>query len=355
MGRNITDGGRGGREATRTTPELRAQRRTRRVGSAAQFSTRAAACSRVFICPNAHESGSVTLFPMNAPPANHHARGVALMIGSTFCFTANVLLVRALGDIESVNVWLVSCVRFIVGVGVVVALYRTELQLPRLFRNSKLAARGLVGGAGVYGFYLTVVELGAGRATFINNTYVIFGAVMAVWMLGEHFSRVLAIGSVAALGGLALLTNVFGGNSHANVYDLLAIITALASAYVVVTIRQLHATEHTSTIFAAQCVYGLILCAIPAALHLQVVSGLGWGIMSVAGIFAGLGQIAMTRAFRDLSVAEGSLLQMLVPLGIAVGGAVIFRERFAVHEIVGAGNRVYSAPAGIAASEFAAN
>jgi drug/metabolite transporter (DMT)-like permease len=273
---------------------------------------------------------------MNTPPTNHHARGVALMIGSTGCFTANVLLVRALGEIESVNVWLVSCVRFVVGIAVAFALYRREVQLPRLFQSRKLAARGLVGGAGVYGFYLTVVELGAGRATFINNTYVIMGAIMAVWILGERFSRVLAIGSVAALAGLALLTNVFSAHSHASIYDGLAIITAVASAYVVVTIRQLHATEHTSTIFAAQCVYGLILCAIPAALHLQVVSGTGWGIMSIAGVFAGLGQIAMTRAFRDLSVAEGSLLQMLVPLGIATGGAVIFRERFAVHEIVGA-------------------
>jgi drug/metabolite transporter (DMT)-like permease len=44
----------------------------------------------------------------------------------------------------------------------------------------------------------------------------------------------------------------------------------------------------------------------------------------------------MTRSFRDLSVAEGSLLQMVVPLGIAAGGAVFFAEHFAVHELVGA-------------------
>jgi drug/metabolite transporter (DMT)-like permease len=196
--------------------------------------------------------------------------------------------------------------------------------------------RGVVGGAGVYAFYLTVVHLGAGRATFINNTYVIFGALGAVWLLGERFHAALAIGSVAALSGLALLTNAFSANAHATVYDLLAVVTALASAYVVVTIRQLHATEHTSTIFAAQCVYGLILCSIPAGLHLQTVSALSWAMMILAGIFAALGQITMTRAFRDLPVAEGSLLQMLVPLGIALGGTIFFREHFAAHELVGA-------------------
>jgi drug/metabolite transporter (DMT)-like permease len=258
------------------------------------------------------------------------------MLASTAFFTTNVLLVRALGEVESVNVWLVSCVRFVAGMGVVLGLYRRDFQFTRLFTNSKLAARGLVGGAGVYAFYLTVVHLGAGRATFINNTYVIFGALLAVWLLGEPFRAVLAIGSIAALGGLALLTNAFAAGSHATIYDLVAVLTAFASAYVVITIRQLHATEHTSTIFAAQCIYGLIICLLPAVLHLHVVSALGWAIMLLAGVFAALGQITMTRAFRELPVAEGSLLQMLVPVGIAIGGVVFFAEHFAWHEVVGA-------------------
>ena len=121
----------------------------------------------------------------------------------------------------------------------------------------------------------------------------------------------------AALGGLALLTNAFAADSHASIYDLVAVVAALASAYVVITIRQLHATEHTATIFAAQCVYGLLLCAIPAVLMAQRVSLAAWTMMTLAGFFASVGQITMTRAFRELPVAEGSLLQMLVPLGIA--------------------------------------
>jgi drug/metabolite transporter (DMT)-like permease len=35
-------------------------------------------------------------------------------------------------------------------------------------------------------------------------------------------------------------------------------------------------------------------------------------------------------------VAEGSLMQILVPLGIAAGGAVFFHERFTLHELAGA-------------------
>ncbi len=265
-----------------------------------------------------------------------HARGAALMIASTVCFTANVLLIRAAGEIEPVNVWLVSTVRFAVGALLLATVYRREWQPARLFRSPKLASRGLVGGLGVYVFYLTVVHLGAGRAVFINNTYVIFGALLAVGMLGERFRPSLATGSITALAGLALLTNAFGADSHPSVYDLLAVLGALASAYVVVTIRQLHATEHSATIFAAQCIYGLLICLGPALLIPQSISALTWAVMIAAGVFAAGGQMTMTWAFRDLPVAEGSLLQMLVPVGIAAGGFAFFDEHFAPLELLGA-------------------
>ncbi len=265
-----------------------------------------------------------------------HRRALALMLLSVAAFTANVLLVRALDNLHFANIWLVSCARFVVGLGVVAVVYRREWQPRHLMRNPRLIERGLLGGLGVYLTYLCVVKLGAGRATFINNTYVIWGALLAAWVLREKLRPALLVGGVAALTGLALLTNVLGGGGAPGLYDWLAIFSAFLSAWVVVTIRQLHATEHSATIFAAQCVYGLVLCGIPAFLQLQPISGLGLTVTALASITAAIGQLAMTRAFRDLSVAEGSLLQMLVPVGIAAGGVVFFRERFTLHELAGA-------------------
>ncbi len=262
------------------------------------------------------------------------------MLLSAAFFTANALIIRALGTVQAVDVWLLVCVRFIVGLVLILAVFRVgpeAFQPHHLYRHRRLVWRGVAGSIGVYTYYLTVVKLGAGRATFINNTYFVMGAVFAVVMLGERFRPVLAFSGLAALAGLALITNVMGTGAGVSVYDLIAIGSAMASAYVVVTIRQLHAEgEHTSTIFAAQCCYGLLLCLGPAVLHWAPPSLLAWVLMVVAALCAGGGQILMTRAFRDLPVAEGSLLQMLVPLGVAVGGAAFFREHFAVHELVGA-------------------
>ena len=259
------------------------------------------------------------------------------MLLSAASFTANVLLVRALGAMNSANIWLVSCSRFIVGLGMIVAVYGREFQPAHLHRNRKLVERGIVGGIGVYLTYLCVVKLGAGRATFINNTYVIWGALLAARVLREKLRAAVITGSVAALAGLGLLTNVFSASAAPGLYDGLAVVAALLSAYVVVTIRQLHDSEHTSTIFAAQCAYGLIICSVPAVLTWQPLSAGAWAVMLVASVTAGIGQLTMTRAFRDLPVAEGSLIQMFVPLGIALGGFVFFHEQFTVQELAGAG------------------
>jgi drug/metabolite transporter (DMT)-like permease len=274
----------------------------------------------------------------NTLAAGQRGRGIALGLLSTLCFTANILLIRAVGQFQAVNIWMVTCIRFAVGLAVLAALYgRGGVGYGRVFKRKNLITRGLVGGLAVAVYYVTVVHIGAGRATFINNMYIVFAAVIAVWLLREHYGRPLVIGSVAALVGLALLTNPFANGAKANPYDLLAIGGAFCSAYVVVTIRRLHAEgETTPTIFAAQCVYGLLICAVPAAYHIQSITPAAWALMSLAGVCAAVGQLAFTGGFRHLSVAEGSLLQMLVPLGIAAGGYVFFHEYFSPHEMLGA-------------------
>ncbi|MEO6567585.1 MAG: EamA family transporter, partial [Opitutaceae bacterium] len=127
-------------------------------------------------------------------PQSHHARGIWLMLLSATCFTINVLLTRALGQMETVSVWLICAARFVVGIGIVALFYRREVEPRHLFRNRKLIERGLIGGLTVYGFYLTILHLGAGRATFINTTYVVFGGLFAVWMLRERFRIAIAAG-----------------------------------------------------------------------------------------------------------------------------------------------------------------
>ncbi len=264
-----------------------------------------------------------------------HRANLQMMLGSAVCFITNVLLIRALGGIDNVSLWVVTSARFLVGLVIVFTLYRSEFQPSHLFTNRKLIERGLLGGLCTLGFYYTVTKLGAGRATFINNTYVIWGGLFAVFALREHLRPALVGGAVATLLGLGLLTNPFAAGTHTGFDDFVALLNALGSAWIVVTIRQLHAREHSSTIFAAQCVFGLLLCGGPAVAGIHAITPAAWIVLAIASTCAGAGQLLMTQAFRDLSVAEGSLLQMLVPLGIALGGVCFFGEHFTTSELFG--------------------
>jgi drug/metabolite transporter (DMT)-like permease len=272
----------------------------------------------------------------SAPGNPHHARGIALMVLSTAGFTANILLIRAFGALEGTNMWFLVCMRWITGLAVIGAIYHREFQPRNLFTNPRLIARGIIGGIGTLAYYVTIEHLGAGRATFIGNTYVIWGGLLAVWVLSERFTVPLAVGCTVTLAGLAMLTNVVSTALHPGVYDVLALLTAFASATVIVLIRGLHATEHTSTIFAAQCVYGLLICGVPAWVQTDSLPNGSWWIIIGASLCAALGQLSMTRAFRDLPVGEGSLLQMLVPLGVAIGGMALFGEHYTAIELIGA-------------------
>ena len=269
--------------------------------------------------------------------ARSSARSRMLMLGSAACFITNVLLIRALSGIESVSLWVVVSARFVVGLMIVLTIYRREFQPLRLFTRGKLVERGVLGAIGTLGFYYTVTRLGAGRATFINNTYVIWSGLLAVWVLRERLKPALLMGAVTTLLGLGLLTNPFARGATAGAYDAFALLIAVGAAWIIVTIRQLHKTEHSSTIFASQCVYGLLLCGVPAVGGLSTFTPVAWAVLALASACAGAGQLLMTHAFRELKVAEGALLQMLVPLGIAMGGMAFFGEHFTAAELLGGG------------------
>lgn len=251
------------------------------------------------------------------------------------CFIGNVLLIRALGQGDG-DVWTLTALRFAAGLALCVGFQRHALDVGALFTRPRLILRGLLGGAATYALYLAIVHIGAARAVFLNNTYGILSSLLAVWLLRERFRLSLAGGAFTALVGLGLLTGAFFGELRIGRYDLIAIGSAVAAAWIVVAIRQLHQEGvPTATIFASQCVYGLLLCA-PFVVWQGAWPSPGAGLgLVAAGVLAGVGQLAMTSSFRELTVAEGTLIQTLVPLGIAAGGIVFFGEALGWHGIVG--------------------
>jgi drug/metabolite transporter (DMT)-like permease len=275
--------------------------------------------------PEAHTEGAVR-------------SAALLMLLSVVLFTGNVLLIRVLGNLAQVNAWVVVTFRFVVGLAVLFGFFyrRGGFRPLHFITNPLLIIRGIMGGVGIWIYYLTILELGPGRATFISNTYIIFGAVMAGLFLGETLSRRLVISLILSMIGLALLTGVADLQVPGR-YEFLGIVGAVIAGFVVVSIRKLHERESSSTIFGAQCLYGLTISAIPTVDQITEYTTLILAVLIASGLTAAFGQLAMTRAYKDLSVAQGSILQLLVPPAVALGGVIFFNETYRGFELIGAG------------------
>lgn len=268
-------------------------------------------------------------------------RGVIAMLISVSGFSVNTCLLKHLGTVEKLPPLLPLLFRAGIGMLIVLTLLRGGSQPTRLrpvFTDKLLFWRGLTGVLGTAAYYWTVPPLGAGKATLLCNTYVVFAAIIAAVWLGEKLTA-RRIGWLAlALTGIALLT---GPNGKTGVWtvglaDGIAIGGAVMAASAVVLIRKLSADHSIGTIYLAQCVW-IFLPVLPLTYgHLADLSGADWTWLIVAATAAGFGQLAMNEGYRCLTVSTGAALQMLWPVVTAFAGLAWFDERFTALQIVGA-------------------
>lgn len=277
--------------------------------------------------------------PPLPPPHVDLRRGTLWMLFSMVCFTGNSLMIKHFASDRHIDPWLTMSFRFGVGLLLTLALfYRSgALSVKRSFLSWLLASRGVLGALGTAAYYHSIGPLGAGKSTLIGNTWCVWAAIMASTMLNEKLGLTKFLGIILALAGLGLLTNVTAENllvtGH---WEMISLGGAVLAALVVVVIRQLTRTETSATIFASQCLYGLLL-ALPLSFgrtaHLTTSDLV---MLGVAGLCAAFGQLAMTEGFRFLTVAVGGAYQITLPLVISAGGILLFGERFTPMQVLGA-------------------
>ena len=274
--------------------------------------------------------------PSDPTPELHHPRvdirrGTMWMLLSIVCFTGNSLMIKHFASDRHIDPWLTMSFRFGVGLlmTMVVFLPSGTLSMKRSFMSWLLASRGVLGALGTAAYYHSIGPLGAGKSTLIGNTWCVWAAIMATTMLSERLGLMKLLGIVLALCGLGLLTNVTPGTlAVTGQWELVSLVGAILAALVVVVIRQLTKTETSATIFASQCLYGLLLAlplAAASAVHLTLADV---GLLTIAGLCAGVGQLSMTEGFRFLTVAAGGAFQITLPLVSSTGGIRLFGEHF---------------------------
>ena len=136
---------------------------------------------------------------------------------------------------------------------------------------------------------------------------------------------------------------VVNGNNHNGpsgiepLYMLLAIGGSVLSGLTVVLIKKLQETDSTPAIFFAQCLVGFWVIVIPASsapLHFGVAGG---ALLLIIGLLATIGQLFSTEGLRYVSVSNGAVCTLCVPVLNACAGVLLFHEPFSALSIAGGG------------------
>ena len=274
-------------------------------------------------------------------PGIQTRRGMMVMVVSVLAFTINTLLLKHIGSGDHrIGPDVSLFFRALVGTVVVLVFFRGSrpVRIAPVFRNRDLVLRGISGLLGTAAYYWTIPSLGAGKATLICNTYVVFASVFALFSLGEKLNLTRLLWLLAAFAGIALLVGPGDGGSGFTFgfYEVLALFGAVMAAWAVVLVRQLSLGFSIGTIYLAQCLWILGPVAILAVPDLASLSWSETGLLALAATAASFGQLAMNEGYRCLTVTTGASVQMLWPVATTVGGWLLFGERFGALQWLGA-------------------
>lgn len=271
------------------------------------------------------------------PIRSPEQRGILLMTLSVILFSATALLLSYAHDTYGVSGWVAAAYRATIGLILVSLLQKRigKLSLHRVFTQPLLFARGFIGGMTIPVYYITIMELGAGRAGMIGGAYSLFAAVFAMCLIGEPLSSRYYKYIALALAGLVGVYSSNGLEASKPLYDTIALCGAAAAGICVVLIRHLRHTETTANIFAAQCVFALILGVGGARSDLFTMPPKVFVLVLFASVIVVCAQLCITAGFRLIDVARGSTLQMLTPVVTAVSSACLLGESFGKLELLG--------------------
>jgi drug/metabolite transporter (DMT)-like permease len=239
---------------------------------------------------------------------NRTSLGIFLKLGATLNFSLMYVLIRLAGHVP------VGEVVFFRGFFALVPLFafsfathgpRAIVQTGRPWLHLR---RSIAGTLSMFLNFAAVTRLPLADVTAFSFVMPIFATVLAALLLGEKVGTHRAAAVVAGFAGVLLMVEphgAFGASTGSSIGAAEALSGAFLSAFVVVFIRQMSATEKSEAIVF----YFMVSCAAAgAATMLWDYQPLDWaqtGILILCGVTGGLGQICMTYSYR---YAEPSLL-----------------------------------------------
>lgn len=261
------------------------------------------------------------------------------MLTSALCFGVMALLTRILASLPSAEkVFFRSFIGLLLTAAAFVVFCR-PLPRPRNYRG--LIWRGVYGSLALLCYFYAIDRCGLPKATLYCYTYPVWATLLAWAELGERPSSHAIFATLVAVLGVALTLefpkDALLSFSHA---DLIGLLAGAFTGAAIVSVRRLRQVESSWWIVIFFTSIGALLSAPFLFVSFKLPAMLEWlGLIALAAA-ATVAQLLMTKAYRTLTAAEGSLLSLTVvpwsslfsviflsevpPLRFWVGAAVVF-------------------------------
>ena len=261
------------------------------------------------------------------------ARAVLLMLFSTVLFGLMAVVIRLASETQ--HPFEIAFFRNLFGL-----LFTLPLLFkhgPGLLKTRKLPLyllRCAIGTVGMLAGFWAIVHLPLAQAVAISYSTPLFVTIGAVWVLGETVrARRWAAVLIGFIGVIILLhpdADTFTGAS------LVALLAAVMSASVAISIKFLTRTESPDAIVVFTTALWVPMSLVPALLFWQMPSGITWLWLVLAGLFGTVAHMCWTRALQlgDASILTPiSFMQVLV---VGVFGWWLFGETVDRYTLIGA-------------------
>lgn len=219
---------------------------------------------------------------------------------------------------------------------------------PSLLRTNKLGfyvVRCLIGMVSMLAGFWAIVNLPLAQAIALSYSTPLFVTIGAVIVLGEivRARRWTAV----IVGFLGVLVIVRPGSDAFTAASLVALLAAVASASVAISIKFLSRSEHPDAIVIWTTLLWIPMSLLPALTVWEMPVGITWLWIILAGVLGSTAHMCWTRA---LKLGEASMLtpiSFLQIIVVAIAGWLLFGEALDRWTVLGAaiifGSNVYIA------------
>lgn len=260
-------------------------------------------------------------------------KGVAWMLLASLCFSSmNVLTRVASRHVPWVEVALARCM---IGAAVAILVARAR-GAPLVVQDRRRAwGRTLCGTMAMLASFYTLGSplIALGDVVTIRSTTPIFIAFLAPWLLKERGGwRVRLAIPISMIGIMVLMRPSFDVSGR---IALVALIGAMVSAFAMLFLRKLGPGESPEAVAAHFSIVAsgvMLFFTIPV---FEVPDARGLLLCAATGVTAGLGQIAMTRAYGLESAARIGAIGYLDVVLSQLGAVALLNERPSATQIVG--------------------